>query len=220
MELQEESHISMLNKEVLIPIGDLQLAGMLVLPENCTGLVVFSHGSGSSRFSKRNNMVAGKLNEAGMATLLFDLLTAEEDEIYENRFDIELLTDRIVKVTKWLEHFEDTKDLKLAYFGASTGAASALNAAAILGQKIKAVVSRGGRPDLSMAYLKEVRSPVLLIIGGEDYQVIDLNQKAFNELICEKEMVIVPGATHLFEESGKLEEVARLSAEWFRAHLE
>lgn len=219
MVLQAEPLTTSNSKEVVIPVGEIQLEGMLTVPEGAKGLVVFSHGSGSSRFSRRNNMVAGKLNEASMATLLFDLLTAEEDEIYEYRFNIELLTDRIVEVTKWLFENEDTCDFQLAYFGASTGAASALNAAAILGDKIRSVVSRGGRPDLSMEYLDKVKSPVLLIVGGLDSPVIGMNEEAFEKLECEKKMVIIPGATHLFEESGKLEEVANLSTEWFALHF-
>lgn len=205
--------------EISIQVGSVELQGILSIPENAKGLVVFAHGAGSGRLSPRNNYVADVLNEAQIATLLFDLLTEEEDEIYENRFDIPLLTDRLLFVTKWVQEQKDTKDLKLGYFGASTGAASALEAAAELGNQIKAVVSRGGRPDLAIANLPKVKSPTLLIVGGDDGVVIDMNQRAHAALQSEKRLEIVPGATHLFEEPGTLEKVAELATEWFKRYL-
>jgi dienelactone hydrolase len=164
-------------------------------------------------------MVAVVLQQAGMGTLLFDLLTPEEDAVYANRFDIDLLTERLIAVTEWASHADETENLDIGYFGASTGAASALNAAAALGEAIKAVVSRGGRPDLSMPVLHKVVSPVLLIVGGLDGPVIGMNKSAFEKLHCEKALRIVEGATHLFAEPGKLEEVARLSIGWFDYHF-
>lgn len=205
--------------DVTIPIGEIYLEGELIIPENAIGLVIFSHGSGSSRFSPRNNMVAEILRKKGMGTLLFDLLTIGEDTIYANRFDIELLSHRLIETTKWVQKQADAKGLEIAYFGASTGAASALNAAAEMKNTIKAVVSRGGRPDLSMAFLPKVKAAVLLIVGGNDEPVIGMNQLAFEKLESEKEMKIIPGASHLFEEEGKLEEVARISANWFEKHF-
>jgi alpha-beta hydrolase superfamily lysophospholipase len=205
--------------EVTIPIGEIYLEGELFIPENAIGLVIFSHGSGSSRFSPRNNMVANVLHEKGIGTLLFDLLTTGEDSIYANRFDINLLSQRLIETTKWIKKQVDVENLDIAYFGASTGAASALNAAAEMKKSIKAVVSRGGRPDLSMDYLPKVKAAVLLIVGGNDDQVIDMNKIAYDQLECEKELKIIPGASHLFEEDGKLEEVARMSAEWFEKHF-
>lgn len=206
-------------KEVDIAVGELLLKGNLRLAEQPKGIVLFSHGSGSSRLSIRNNYVASLLFEQGFSSLLFDLLTAKEDLIYENRFDIELLTERLVKVTKWAMNFKETKKLAIGYFGASTGAASALIAAAQMGNSIKAVVSRGGRPDLAMPVLKDIKAPTLLIVGGNDGVVIELNQKAKDAMkgICE--LKIVEGATHLFPEAGKLEIVAKLTAEWFDKYL-
>lgn len=206
-------------REIEIPIESFSLKGNLVIPDRATALVIFSHGSGSSRLSPRNNFVARKLNEKGLATLMFDLLTPEEDKKYSTRFDIELLIQRLLLATDWVKENEDTKDLILGYFGASTGAASALGAASMLGHMIKAVVSRGGRPDLAAPYLPEVKAPVLLIIGGQDYYVIELNETAFSLLKSKSEMVIVDNATHLFEEPGKLEEVAELASNWFLKHL-
>lgn len=211
--LKTEAH------DVNIPIGEIYLEGELIIPENAIGLVIFSHGSGSSRFSPRNNMVAEILRKKGMGTLLFDLLTIGEDTIYANRFDIELLSHRLIETTKWVQKQREANGLEIAYFGASTGAASALNAAAKMKNTIKAVVSRGGRPDLSMAFLPMVKAAVLLIVGGNDEPVIGMNQLAFDKLECEKEMKIIPGASHLFEEEGKLEEVARISATWFEKHF-
>jgi dienelactone hydrolase len=202
-------------KTVEIHLGDVILRGNLFIPEKATGIVLFSHGSGSSRLSPRNNFVAEVIQQEGLATLLFDLLTEKEDRTYENRFDIELLTERLIAVTNWVFRNPETKGLHPGYFGASTGAASALMAAAHFGDQIKAIVSRGGRPDLGMQNIEKVISPTLLIVGGTDDLVIQLNQKAFEKLQCDRKFEIVPGASHLFEEPGKLEIVACLSADWF-----
>ncbi len=203
-----------------IPAGGATVEGMLEIPEGAVGLVLFAHGSGSSRHSPRNNYVAGVLRAAGIGTLLMDLLTPEEDSDYSRRFDIGLLTGRLLEATRWVAAQEATRDLPLGFFGASTGAAAALDAAAALGDTARAVVSRGGRPDLaSEQALLKVRAPTLLLVGGYDDGVIDLNQLAYDQLRCEKEMVIVPGATHLFEEPGTLEAVARQAADWFVRHL-
>lgn len=204
---------------VRIPADGVTLDGELVLPATATGIVVFAHGSGSSRHSPRNTFVARQLQTAGLGTLLFDLLTRQEDATYETRFDIALLTRRLEAATRWLQQQARTSTLKIGYFGASTGAAAALYAAATFGQQIGAVVSRGGRPDLAMAALGKVESPTLLIVGGEDYEVISLNRQAYAALHAEKQLVIVPAATHLFEEPGTLEEVARVAAQWFAQHL-
>jgi putative phosphoribosyl transferase len=204
-----------LKKELDIPVSHVKLKGDLSVPENVDGLIIFAHGSGSSRLSSRNQYVARVLEQQDFATLLFDLLTEEEDETYANRFEIDLLTERLVEVTKWIMQFPECKDLRIGYFGASTGAASALAAAALMGNKINAVVSRGGRPDLALPYLNKVKCPVLLLVGGLDYGVIELNEQAYDALSSEKEIKLVPGATHLFEEPGKLEVVAKLAAEWF-----
>jgi putative phosphoribosyl transferase len=210
------------DKEILvhIPVDGVTLEGALAIPANAQGLVLFVHGSGSSRFSPRNNFVARALRDAGLGTLLIDLLTRVEDQDYERRFDIPLLTQRVVRVTSWLQAQPQTKKLTLGYFGASTGAAAALQAAAAPGNKVNTVVSRGGRPDLAGAQaLGQVRCPVLLMVGGHDDVVIELNQQAHARLVCPKELVIVPGATHLFEEPGTLEQVARIAADWFHRHL-
>lgn len=206
-------------KEIEIDISEIRLKGNLRLSENPKGIILFSHGSGSSRLSIRNNYVASLLFEQGFSSLLFDLLTAKEDMIYENRFDIELLTERLVKVTKWAMKYGETKELPIGYFGASTGAASALSAAAQLGESIKAIVSRGGRPDLAMPILKDIKIPTLLIVGGNDDVVIGLNKKAKAAIEGVCELKIVEGATHLFSEAGKLEIVAKLTAEWFDKYL-
>ena len=199
-----------------IPAGNVSLEGELVIPFEAKGLIVFAHGSGSGRFSARNNMVASKLRQHLFGTLLFDLLTEREDTQYENRFDIGLLTNRLVQVTHWLKQHEITKSLPVAYFGASTGAASALRAAAELKDHVKAVVSRGGRPDLAMDRLASVNCPVLLIVGSLDTDVITLNQLALRKIGSDdKELEIVPGASHLFEEPGKLEKVADLAIGWY-----
>lgn len=213
--LLEEKH-----KTIEIPLNQVVLKGNLFIPENARALVLFSHGSGSSRLSPRNNYVAGVLQHEGLATLLFDLLTEEEDRLYKTRFNIDLLTQRLIEVTEWIKTQKETKGLQLAYFGASTGAASALSAAAYFGDEIAAVVSRGGRPDLAMTELHMVTAPTLFIVGGWDKVVIVLNQKAYSKLRCERKLEIVPEATHLFEERGKLEEVAALSAKWFTDHLQ
>ena len=205
---------------VRIPVDGVELEGALGIPSGATGLVLFAHGSGSSRFSPRNNYVAGELRAAGLGTLLIDLLTRIEDQDYERRFDIALLTRRVVAVARWLGQQRDTSALKLGLFGASTGAAAALQVAAELPDTVRAVVSRGGRPDLAgKTALPRVRCPVLLIVGGRDDVVIELNQQAHALLDCPKELIIVPGATHLFEEPGTLEQVARLAADWFRSQL-
>jgi len=209
----------MYNKALKIKTDGTELEGELLLPDNPKGLVIFSHGSGSSRFSPRNLMVAEKLRAEGFGTLLLDLLTKEEDDIYENRFNINLLTDRLVEATKWVKNIPEAGPLPIAYFGASTGAASALWAAAILKENITAVVSRGGRPDLVLDKLHLVTAPTLLIVGGYDGPVIELNQKAFERLGSEKEFQIVPGASHLFEESGKLEIVAQAAIGWFNKNI-
>lgn len=202
-----------------IPIDSIELEGILVIPEGARGLVIFSHGAGSSRLSPRNNYVADVLNKADIATLLFDLLTEEEDRVYENRFDIPKLTKRLITVTEWTQKQEELKKMNIGYFGSSTGAASALNAAAALSKQIKAVVSRGGRPDLSMEYLPDVKAPTLLIVGGLDDRVIEMNEEALAALKSERKLEIVPGATHLFEEPGTLEQVAKLASDWFQNHL-
>ena len=198
-----------------IPLKNITLEGDLTIPKDAVGIVIFAHGSGSSRHSPRNKMVADELNKAGHATLLFDLLTPEEDEIQESRFDIELLSERLVEVANFIHAQPKTKSLKLGFFGASTGAAAALKAAAQLKQKASAVVSRGGRPDLAGGSLPEVLAPTLLIVGGDDTVVIELNEEAFAELGCEKKLEIVEGASHLFEEPGTLAQVAGLATKWF-----
>lgn len=203
-----------------IPAGTATIEGMLEIPDHAAGLVLFAHGSGSSRHSPRNNYVAGVLRQAGVGTLLMDLLTPQEDRDYARRFDIALLTQRLLDAARWVVSQDATRELPLGFFGASTGAAAALEAAAMLGADARAVVSRGGRPDLASPHaLASVTAPTLLLVGGFDDVVIDLNQLAYDQLRCEKELVIVPGATHLFEEPGTLEEVARQAAAWFAQHL-
>jgi putative phosphoribosyl transferase len=208
---------------VRVAAGPMMLEGNLNLPECARGIVLFAHGSGSSRHSPRNRYVAQLLNQASFATLLVDLLTAEEEAIdlrtAQLRFDIGLLAERLAGVTDWLARHPDTQPLQIGYFGASTGAAAALVAAAERPAAIGAVVSRGGRPDLAGPYLPRVRAPTLLIVGGNDFQVIELNRAAFAQLRCEKELAIVPGATHLFEEPGALDQVAQLAREWFQQYL-
>jgi alpha-beta hydrolase superfamily lysophospholipase len=207
-------------KEVMIRLQRIDLPGNLIVPEHSKGIILFSHGSGSSRLSPRNNYVAKQLNKHRFATLLFDLLSKKEDLIYQNRFDIELLTQRLSEVTNWVLHNDETKNLPIGYFGASTGAASALKAAGTLGKRISAVVSRGGRPDLAgPEELKMVSAPTLLIVGEMDREVINLNKMAYEHLNCEKSMALIPGATHLFEEPGTLEKVTEISAAWFENHL-
>ena len=208
---------------VRVPAGPVTIEGNLTLPEQSRGIVLFAHGSGSSRHSPRNRYVARLLNEAKLATLLIDLLTLHEEVIdartAQLRFDIDLLAERLVDATDWLTQFPDTKDLRIGYFGASTGAAAALAAAALRPDPVGAIVSRGGRPDLAGAALIRVRAPTLLIVGENDKQVIQLNRAALAQLRCEKQLVIVPGATHLFEEPGALDVVARLARDWFERHL-
>jgi len=206
-----------------IPSGQLLLEGELSVPAGATGVVLFAHGSGSSRHSPRNQFVAQTIREAGVGTLLFDLLTPEEEAVDIStrhlRFDIGLLAKRLVDATTWLKRKADTSHLRVGYFGASTGGGAALVAAAELGEEIGAVVSRGGRPDLAGAALPKVKSPTLLIVGGLDYPVIRMNEDAYRQLRCKKELKIIPAATHLFEEPGSLEEVAHLSADWFQRKL-
>jgi len=192
----------------------------LIVPQRATGVVLFAHGSGSSRHSPRNKFVAAQLREARLGTLLIDLLTPEEDEVTRTRFDIGLLSSRLADAARSLGRDAQTKNLPVGLFGASTGAAAALEVAAAMPEAIRAVVSRGGRPDLaSRAALRKVGAPTLLVVGGDDAGVIELNEQAYAELGCVKQLAIVPGATHLFEEPGTLEEVARLAAGWFTRHL-
>jgi pimeloyl-ACP methyl ester carboxylesterase len=196
--------------------GGVDMEGMLELPHEALGVVLFAHGSGSSRLSPRNNYVARVLREAGVGTLLLDLLSPVEDRHVQTRFDIGLLTERLRTAAGWVYAQDATSQLPLGLFGASTGAAAALRLAADPGVKVAAVVSRGGRPDLAgVEALRSVEAPTLLLVGGKDDAVIDLNREAFDQLGCAKNLVIVPGATHLFEEPGTLEEVARLAADWF-----
>ncbi|HEX5083409.1 MAG TPA: alpha/beta family hydrolase [Blastocatellia bacterium] len=221
-----------LETQVRIPAGGVVLDGDLAIPGGATGIVVFAHGSGSSRHSPRNRSVARVIQEAGVGSLLFDLLTREEESVdvftRHLRFDIELLTARLIEATRWLAGQEETLNLRVGYFGSSTGAAAALMAAARLGamsgpmsgMDIGAVVSRGGRPDLAGDALQMVKAPTLLIVGGHDELVIELNQDAYARLRCEKELKIIPGATHLFEEPGALEQVADLAAAWFKKRLQ
>ena len=208
---------------VQVQAGSVTLEGDLSVPEGARGIVVFAHGSGSSRLSPRNRRVAAMLRQAGLATLLFDLLTPTEEAVdsvtRELRFDIRLLADRVEAATAWLKEQPGVGDLKLGYFGASTGAAAALVAAAERPEDVAAVVSRGGRPDLAEPYLPRVQAPTLLIVGEWDEPVIEMNRQAMAHLGGTKELVIVPGASHLFEEPGRLEEVARLASGWFTRHL-
>lgn len=206
------------NIEIQINVRGLALGANLSEPEKSGGLVIFAHGSGSSRLSPRNKFVADILNRHNISTLLADLLTEAEDEVYENRFDIALLSKRLVLITEWALQQSNLAHLPVGYFGASTGAASALEAAAILDKNIHAVVSRGGRPDLTKA-LPKVEAPTLLIVGSLDTQVVDLNKQAYDQLVCEKKMEIVAGASHLFEEPGTLHIVADLAANWFEKYL-
>ena len=204
-----------------VQIDGITLKGDLILPKGARSLVLFAHGSGSSRLSPRNRFVAEGLNRQKLATLLIDLLTEEEEEIDDRtqvyRFDIGLLAKRLVLLIDWLSKNPDTKELAISLFGASTGAAAALIAAAQRKKKVQTVVSRGGRPDLAKEFLKQVEAPTLLIVGERDDVVIELNQQAAESLTCEKKIIIVPKATHLFQEPGALEEVARLAGEWFTA---
>lgn len=202
-----------------VRISPIGLDGILALPRPAGGIVLFAHGSGSGRFSPRNNRVAAALRSAGLATLLFDLLTEQEAADRRNVFDIELLAERLALATTWAEDQDATKSLPIGYFGASTGAAAALVAAARLQENIGAIVSRGGRPDMAGPVLHQVRTPTLLIVGGHDVGVLELNEQAFAQLRCEKSLAIVPGATHLFEEPGALDRVIDLARQWFTRHL-
>ena len=208
---------------VHISVGTYTLEGNLTIPKGAKGIIVFAHGSGSSRMSPRNQLVAQILSEAEYATLLFDLLTKEEENIDnltgEYRFDIKLLGNRLISATDWVVENKETKGLNIGYFGASTGASAALLAAADRPEKVKAIVSRGGRPDLAKAELGSVQAPTLLIVGGRDDTVIQMNEWAFQKLTCTKKLLIIPEATHLFEESGKLEQVANAAKEWFKEYL-
>ncbi|MDH4187893.1 MAG: alpha/beta hydrolase [Nitrospira sp.] len=204
---------------VRITSGLLTLEGILGLPEQAVGLVVFAHGSGSGRFSPRNNYVARHLQQGRVATLLVDLLTPDEADDRRKVFDIDLLADRMLMAKAWAEQNDRTNKLGLGYFGASTGAGAALQAAARNPSLVQAVVSRGGRPDLAEAYLPSVTAPTLLIVGGDDEPVIEMNRAAYHLLTCQKQMVIVPGASHLFEESGTLEQVAEHALTWFQQHF-
>jgi len=209
--------------EVQIQAGRAVLSGNLIIPQNAAALVLFAHGSGSSRHSPRNQFVARTLNDAGLGTLLFDLLTPDEEAIdvhtREHRFNIGLLAERLVHATKWAKQQEQTRDLRIGYFGSSTGGGAALVAAAEIPVDIGAVVSRGGRPDLAGDALPKVQAPTLLIVGGNDDIVIELNEMARDQMRCEVKLEILPGATHLFEEPGALEKVANLASDWFNAHL-
>jgi putative phosphoribosyl transferase len=205
--------------DVVVHAGPVRLGGELTVPEGATGIVVFAHGSGSSRHSPRNRSVSTSLNKAGLATLLFDLLTAEEELDRANTFDTALLAGRLTDATRWLLDRPETQGLAVGYFGASTGAAAALWAAAEPDSPAVAVVSRGGRPDLAGPRLPAVTAPTLLIVGGDDEVVLDLNRQAQALLRCENRLAVVPGATHLFEEPGALGKVAELAREWFAGHL-
>lgn len=209
--------------EVQIQSRRAVLSGNLIIPEGAVALVLFAHGSGSSRHSPRNQFVARTLNDAGLATLLVDLLTQEEEAIdigtREHRFNIGLLAERLVHATKWAKQQDETRDLPIGYFGSSTGGAAALVAAAEIPQDVRAVVSRGGRPDLAGDALPKVQAPTLLIVGGNDDIVIELNEMARDQMRCDVKLEIVPGATHLFEEPGALEKVAKLASDWFNVHL-
>lgn len=205
--------------ECLIDLPGVSLHGDLTIPARAWGLVIFAHGSGSSRLSLRNRSVATELNRAGMATLLFDLLTKREEYDRSNVFDIDLLARRLTGVTRWVEAKAEVSGLKIGYFGASTGAGAALVAAAGLGHVVAAVVSRGGRPDLAGDRLRDVMSPTLLMVGGRDDAVIALNRRAQESLVCESRLAIVPGATHLFEEPGTMQEVSQLALDWFKRYL-
>lgn len=208
------------NDSVRIDMPDVTLIGDLVIPDAAFGLIVFSHGSGSSRLSSRNRFVAEHLQRSGFATLLFDLLTEEEDREYSNRFDIPKLTQRLIETTYWIQRDSRTSNFNIGFFGASTGAASAIGAATAVGPDIiKAVVSRGGRPDLADTVLPELMVPTLLIVGGKDEAVLEMNIQAQNQMQCIKDVELVPDATHLFEEPGALEMVAQLTTDWFRKYV-
>lgn len=202
-----------------IKVDLVNLEGELTVPQNAAGLVIFVHGSGSSRFSPRNNYVAQVLQESNLATFLVDLLTKTEDLDYEYRFNIDLLTERLVKITEYFEGNEETKDLKIGYFGASTGAAAAIKAAVMEKNDISAIVSRGGRVDLAENELPGIKSPILLIVGEKDDFVIEVNKEALKKIKSTKKISVIPDATHLFEETGALEEVAKEATQWFSTYL-
>lgn len=208
-----------IDRDVAVKSAQIDLPGLLRIPQESQGIVVFAHGSGSSRLSPRNLAVAHHLNKAGLGTLVFDLLTEPEASDRSNVFDIELLASRLEIATRWLHGELAGADYRIGYFGASTGAAAALVAAANLGCDVSAVVSRGGRPDLAGESLCRVSAPTLLIVGGRDRQVLDLNREAQARLECPNELVVVPGATHLFEEAGAIEDVSDLACRWFVSHL-
>lgn len=218
-EQTEQTMTTRHERNVQIILRGLALEGILGLPPDPSGVIVFAHGSGSGRLSPRNNFVARYLHQNGLATLLLDLLTQDEAEDRRKVFDIDLLADRLLLAKAWLEEEPGTKKLGIGYFGASTGAGAALQAAAREPANVQAVVSRGGRPDLAEVYLPSVTAPTLLIVGGWDEPVIDMNQSAYELLTCEKQLIIVPGATHLFEEPGTLEQVAEHARKWFRLYL-
>jgi putative phosphoribosyl transferase len=209
-----------INQEVRIAGDNVSLQGDLIVPHQPKGIVLFAHGSGSSRLSTRNRFVAEVLQKGGIGTLLFDLLTPEEDTDYQQRFDIPLLSRRLILATDWLSGYPEMSHFPFGYFGASTGAPAALIAAAEMENDIKCVVSRGGRPDLAMEILEQVRTPTLLIVGGRDDQVLEWNRQALEKLAGPKKLAIVPGATHLFEEAGTLEKAAALAKDWFLKYLE
>lgn len=208
---------------IKIKVGNVELSGNLMIPESSKGIVVFAHGSGSGRLSPRNRYVAKVLREKNLATLLFDLLTPHEEETERYtahlRFDIEMLAERLAAVTDWVKSNPQVRDFNIGYFGASTGAAAALVAASNKIKEIKAVVSRGGRPDLAAEALASVKAPTLLIVGGDDYPVIEMNKEAQAKMTCVNKLIIIPGATHLFEEPGTLEQVAELAGQWFQKYL-
>lgn len=206
-------------KSIELYVDSVKLKGNLRLTDNSKGIIIFSHGSGSSRLSIRNNYVASLLLNMGFSSLLFDLLTSKEDLIYENRFNIKLLSERLSKVTNWVRNNKETKHLNIGYFGASTGAASALSAASKSDKYIKAIVSRGGRPDLAFDILDKVKTPTLLLVGAKDEAVIELNKNAKAKITGICELKIIEGASHLFEEKGKLETVAKLSGDWFNKYI-
>lgn len=210
----------MTNQLIDIPVNDISLIGELSLIPDSKGLIIFSHGSGSSRVSPRNRYIAHKLNDVRFSTLLFDLLTPYEDQTRASRFDIDLLSERLQKVTEWLKEDFKFRNMSFGYFGASTGAASAIRAAIVLGEDIvQAVVSRGGRPDMAFNYLNELECPVLLLVGEKDAKVLELNQKAYEVLSSSKKISLIPRATHLFEKIGTLEQVAEEATEWFQQYL-
>lgn len=219
----EKRHTRGSSQNVIIPSGEVVLEGELIMPPDARGVVLFAHGSGSSRFSSRNRYVASTIRECGLGTLLFDLLTREEELVDQHtrhlRFDIDLLARRLMNATQWIAGEPDAGGLPIGYFGASTGGAAAIAAASHFGDAVSAVVSRGGRPDLAGESLGRLKSPTLLIVGGLDHVVLSLNREAFEKMNCEKELKVVPGATHLFEEPGTLKTVAMMASDWFSEYL-